>query len=156
MVNNLKIVATNRELSFKYEVIEKIECGIVLNGTEVKSIRESKITLKEGFVLIRNGEAILKNVYIDQYDHGNINNLKETRDRKLLLHREELDKLAGIVKQGGYTIIPYKVGFDRSFVKVEIAVCKGKKLHDKREAIKEKEVKRKIERVIKSNGKNII
>lgn len=150
-MNILKIVATNRELNFKYEVIEKIECGIVLKGTEVKSIRDSKITLKEGFVLIRDGEAILKNVYIDPYDHGNINNLKETRDRKLLMHREEIDKLVGIVKQGGYTIVPYKVGLDRSFVKIEIAVCKGKKLHDKREAIKEKEVKRRIERVMKSN-----
>lgn len=150
-MNILKIVATNRDLNFKYEVIEKIECGIVLKGTEVKSIRESKITLKEGFVLIKNGEVILKNVYIDPYDHGNINNLKETRDRKLLLHKEEIDKLIGVIKQGGYTIVPYKVGFERSFVKVEIAVCKGKKLHDKREAIKEKEAKRRIERVMKSN-----
>lgn len=147
----MKIVATNRDLSFKYEIIEKIECGIVLKGTEVKSIRDSKITLKEGFVLIRNGEAILKNVYIDPFDHGNINNLKETRDRKLLLHREELDKLIGMVKQGGYAIVPYKVGLVKSFVKVEIAICKGKKLHDKRQAIKEKEVKRKIERILKNN-----
>lgn len=151
-MNNLKIVATNRDLNFKYEVIEKIECGIVLRGTEVKSIRDSKINLKDGFALIRNGEIILKNVYIAPYKEGNINNVKETRDRKLLLHKEEIDKLVGMVKQGGYAIVPYKVGFDRSFVKVEIAVCKGKKLHDKREAIKEKEAKRRIDRVMKSNG----
>ncbi len=147
----MKIVATNRELNFKYEVIEKIECGLVLRGTEVKSIRDSKISLKEGFVLIRNGEAILKNVYIAPYEQGNINNEKETRDRKLLMHREEIDKLIGMVKQGGYAIVPYKVGFERSFVKVEIAICKGKKLHDKREAIKEKEAKRRIDRVMKNN-----
>lgn len=150
-MNKLKIVATNRDLNFKYEVIETIDCGVVLKGTEVKSIRESKITLKEGFVLIRNGEVILKNVYIDPFDHGNINNVKETRDRKLLLHKEEIEKLVIKVKQGGYAIVPYKVGFERSFVKIVIAVCKGKKLHDKREAIKEKEVKRKIDRVMKSS-----
>ncbi len=147
----MKIVATNRDLGFKYEIIEKYDAGIVLKGTEVKSIRDSKITLKEGFVLIRGGEAILKNVYIDPYDHGNINNVKDTRDRKLLLHKEEIEKIAIMVKQGGFTIIPYKVGFERGFVKVEIAVCKGKKLHDKREALKEKEAKRKIERVLKNN-----
>lgn len=147
----MKIVATNRELNFKYTVIEKILCGIVLKGTEVKSIRESKISLKEGFVLIRNKEAILKNVYIDPFEHGNINNVKETRDRKLLLHKEEIERLMILTKQGGYALIPYKVGFERNFVKVEIAVCKGKKLQDKRQAIKEKEVKRKIDRVMKSN-----
>lgn len=147
----MKVLATNRELNFKYEVIEKIQCGIVLKGTEVKSIRDSKISIKEGFVLIRNGEAILKNVHIDPFDHGNINNLNETRDRKLLMHKEEIEKISTLVRQGGYAIIPYKVGLSRSFVKVEIAICKGKKLHDKRQSIKEKEEKRKIDRAMKNN-----
>ena len=145
----MRIVATNRELNYKYEVIDTYICGIELKGTEVKSIREAKVNLKDGFAMIRDGEVILKNVYIAPYDKGNINNVGELRDRRLLLHKAEICKLLGKVTQGGYTLIPYKMLFDRQFVKVELALCKGKKLYDKRDSIKEREAKRRIEQAMK-------
>lgn len=145
----MKVVATNRELNYKYEVIDTYICGIELKGTEVKSIREAKVNLKDGFALITNGEVLLKNVYIAPYDKGNINNVKETRDRKLLLHKAEILKILGKVSQGGYTLVPYKIGFEKQYVKVELALCKGKKLYDKREAIKEREAKIKAMQAMK-------
>ena len=148
----MKIVATNRELNFKYEVLDSVICGIVLKGTEVKSIREGKVNLKDGFALIRNGEVFLKNVYIAPYDKGNINNVNELRDRKLLLHKEEIAKLSGRIKIGGITLVPHRLGFEGQYVKVELALCKGKKLYDKREDQKKKEAKLKIEQAIK-NGR---
>lgn len=148
----MKIVATNRELNFKYEVIESIICGIVLKGTEVKSIRDGKVNLKDGFALIRNGEVFLKNVYIAPYDKGNINNVPELRDRKLLLHKEEIAKLSGKIKIGGITLVPHRLGFEGQYVKVELALCKGKKLYDKREDQKKKEAKIKIAQAMK-NGR---
>lgn len=143
----MKIVATNKEIGYKYEIKEKIECGIVLKGTEVKSVRDAKLNIKDSFALIKDGEVILKNMYIAPYEHGNINNVKETRDRKLLLHKAEILKLFNSIKQNGYTLIPAKVYFNNQHVKVELALCKGKKLYDKREAIKEKEVKRRLEKI---------
>lgn len=147
----MKIVATNRELNFKYEVIDTYICGIELKGTEVKSIREAKVNLKDGFAQIKNGEVILKNVYIAPYDKGNINNVAELRDRKLLLHKAEIIKIFGKVSQGGYTLVPYKIGFEKQYVKVELALCKGKKLYDKRESIKERDAKIKMAQVMKNN-----
>lgn len=147
----MKIIATNRELNFKYEVIDTYICGIELKGTEVKSIREAKVNLKDGFALVKDGEAILKNVYIAPYDKGNINNVGELRDRKLLLHKAEIIKILGKVSQGGYTLIPYKMGFEKQYVKVELALCKGKKLYDKRESIKEKDAKLKMAQAMKNN-----
>lgn len=145
----MKIIATNRELNFKYEVMDTYICGIELKGTEVKSIREAKVNLKDGFAMIKDGEAILKNVYIAPYDKGNINNVGELRDRKLLLHKAEIIKILGKVSQGGYTLIPYKMGFEKQYVKVELALCKGKKLYDKRESIKERDAKRRVEQAMK-------
>ena len=145
----MKIVATNRELNFKYEVIDTYICGIELKGTEVKSIRESKVNLKDGFAHIKNGEVILKNVYIAPYDKGNINNVGELRDRKLLLHKSEIIKMLGKVSQGGYTLVPYKIGFEKQYVKVELALCKGKKLFDKRETIKERDAKKRAAQAMK-------
>lgn len=146
----MKILGTNRDLNFKYEIIESLICGLELKGTEVKSIRQAKVNLKEGFAIIRNGEVILKNVHIAHYEEGNSNNVSETRDRKLLLHKDEINKLVGKINQTGYTLAPYKIGFIRNFVKLELAVCKGKKLYDKREELKEKEAKRMIDREIKN------
>ena len=140
----MKIVATNRELNFKYEIIDTYMCGIELKGTEVKSIRESHVNLKDG-------EVFLKNVYIAPYDKGNINNVNDTRDRKLLLHKAEIAKILGKVKEGGYTLVPYKMGFEKQYVKVELALCKGKKLYDKRESIKERDAKRKVAQAMKNN-----
>ena len=145
----MKIIATNRELNYKYEVVDTYICGIELKGTEVKSIREAKVNLKDGFAMIKDGETILKNVYIAPYDKGNINNVGELRDRKLLLHKSEIIKILGKVSQGGYTLIPYKMGFEKQYVKVELALCKGKKLYDKRETIKQREAKRKVEQAMK-------
>ena len=151
----MKVIATNKDLNYKYEVIETIECGIVLSGTEVKSIRDAKVNLKDGFAQIIQGEVILKNVYIAPYEFGNINNLKELRDRKLLLHKEEIAKIQGKIQEKGLTLIPYKMGFEKDLVKVILALAKGKKLYDKREYIKEKESQRKIEKAIKEGTKAI-
>lgn len=143
----MKVVSTNKDIGYKYEIKEKIECGIALKGTEVKSIRDSKLNIKDSFALIKDGEVILKNMYIAPYEHGNINNVNETRDRKLLLHKVEILRLFNTIKQNGYTLIPSKVYFNNQYVKVELALCKGKKLYDKRESIKEKEVKRRLEKI---------
>jgi len=145
----MKIIATNKEAGYKYEIKQKIECGIELKGTEVKSLRDSKCNLKDSFALIRNNEVILKNMYIAPYTHGNINNVNETRDRKLLLHKSEILKLLLEIKQNGYTLVPTKIYFQGEYAKVELALCKGKKLYDKRESIKEKEVKRRIDKLTK-------
>lgn len=147
----MKIVATNKEVGYKYEIKEKIECGIALKGTEVKSLREAKANIKDSFALIRNGEVILKNMFISPYYNGNINNVNETRDRKLLLHKNEILKLSTEIKQNGYTLIPTKVYFTKDYAKIELAICKGKKLYDKRESIKEKEVKRRIDKLTRQN-----
>lgn len=145
----MKVVATNREVNFRYEVVETFICGIALKGSEVKSIREGKVNLKDGFALIRSGEVILKNVYIAPYDKASYNNVPELRDRVLLLHKEEINKLVGKIKIGGYTLIPRKLGFEGRYVKVELCLCRGKKLYDKREDAKKKEAQRKIEQAKK-------
>lgn len=145
----MKIVATNREVNFRYEVIETYICGIALKGSEVKSIRDGKVNLKDGFALIRSGEVILKNVYIAPYDKASYNNVPELRDRVLLLHKEEINKLLGKIKIGGYTLIPRKIGFEGRYVKVELCLCKGKKLYDKREDAKKREAQRKMEQAKK-------
>ncbi len=147
----MKIISTNKEVTHKYEIKEKIECGISLKGTEVKSLRESKVSLKDSFSVIKNGEVILKNMYIAPYNHGSINNVNERRDRKLLLHKSEILKLLNEIKQNGYTLIPTKIYFKGQYAKIEIALCRGKKLYDKRETIKEKEVKRRLEKLTKHN-----
>ena len=147
----MKVLATNRELNFKYEVLETYTCGIELKGTEVKSVRQAKVNLKDGFALIEKGEVWLKNVYIAHYEQGNRNNVDEMRNRKLLLLKEEISRLLGKVTQGGFTLVPYKMGFENGFVKVELALCKGKKLYDKRESIKERDAKLKIAQAMKNN-----
>ena len=145
----MKVVATNREVNFRYEVVETFICGIALKGREVKSIRDGKVNLKDGFALIRSGEVILKKVYIAPYDKASYNNVPELRDRVLLLHKEEINKLIGKIKIGGYTLIPRKLGFEGRYVKVELCLCKGKKLYDKREDAKKKEAQRKMEQAKK-------
>lgn len=140
----MKVVATNREVSFKYEVLETYNCGIVLKGTEVKSIREGKVNLKDGFAIVKDGEIILKNVYIAPYDKASYNNVPDLRDRVLLLRKDEIIKIVGKVKIGGYTLIPRYMGFDGRLVKVTLALCRGKKIYDKREDAKKKEAIKKI------------
>ncbi len=139
-----RISINNREITHKYEIIERLECGIELKGTEVKSIRNSKCNLRDSFALINGGEVILKNMHISPYEMGNINNVPEKRDRKLLLHKLEVLKMIGYIKQGGYTLVPSKIYMKGRWFKTELCICKGKKIYDKRDVIKQSEAKRQI------------
>jgi SsrA-binding protein len=139
---NIKIIVRNRKAHFEYEIIQSFEAGIVLHGTEVKSLRAGKCNLTDGFVEIVGGEAWLKSVHISEYTQGNINNHDPFRDRKLLLNGIEIKKLNQKVKEKGYTIVPLSLYFKNGKVKVEIALAKGKKLYDKRETIAKRDLER--------------
>lgn len=140
----------NRKARFNYFIIEEIECGIELFGSEVKSIRNGNCNIKDSYGVIRNNEVYLINMFIKNYKEASIFNKEETRKRKLLLHKKEIIKLKEKIEKEGYTLIPLKVYFNKNKVKVLLGLCKGKKNFDKREVLKEKEIKRKIEREIKS------
>lgn len=140
----------NRKARFNYFIIEEIECGIELFGSEVKSIRNGNCNIKDSYGVIRNNEVYLINMFIKNYKEASIFNKEETRKRKLLLHKKEIIKLKEKIEKEGYTLIPLKVYFKKNKVKVLLGLCKGKKTYDKREVLKEKEIKRKIEREIKS------
>lgn len=144
MKESQRVNINNKQINFKYEIMEKLECGIELKGTEVKSIREGACNLKDSFAILKNFQIIVKNMHISPYDKGNINNVNPTRDRKLLLHKLEILKISNYIKQGGYTLIPARVYLKGRYVKVELAICKGKKLHDKRASLKEKEALREV------------
>jgi SsrA-binding protein len=148
-----KVVASNREAYHNYHILETHECGIALTGTEVKSIREGRCNLKDGYAQIRQSEAWLMNVHISPYSHGNRENHDPTRARKLLLHRGEIDKLAGKVQEKGLTLVPTKMYLKSGRVKVEIGVAKGKKLYDKRETEKRREADREARAMMKSKGR---
>lgn len=148
-VNKSNVEIRNREINFKYEIIERFECGIELKGTEVKSIRDGMCNLKDSFALIRDNEVMLKNMHISPYEHGNIYNVNPVRDRRLLLHKNEILKMLNYIKQGGYTLVPSKVYTKGRWFKVELCICKGKKLYDKRDSIKEKEAKKQISNIFK-------
>ncbi len=139
-----KICINNREINFKYEIIEKIECGIALKGTEVKSIRDGGCNLKDSFAIIKNNNLILKNMHISPYEMGNINNVDSKRDRVLLVHKKEIIKLMQQVKQNGFALIPSKLYEKGRYIKIELCVAKGKKLYDKRQTMKEKDAKKQI------------
>ena len=140
----------NRKARFNYFIIEEIECGIELFGSEVKSIRNGNCNIKDSYGVIRNNEVYLINMFIKNYKEASIFNKEETRKRKLLLHKKEIIKLKEKIEKEGYTLVPLKVYFNKNKVKVLLGLCKGKKTYDKREVLKEKEIKRKIERDIKS------
>jgi SsrA-binding protein len=146
----VKVVCQNRKAYHDYHIEETLEAGISLLGTEVKSLRDGKANLKDSYVIIKEGELFLLNCHISPYSHGNIANHDPVRTRKLLMHREEIDKLGGKAAAKGYTLIPLKIYFKASFAKVEIGLAKGKRLFEKRETIKEKEARREIERAMKS------
>lgn len=146
-----KVVSDNRKARHLYEIIETYEAGIQLTGTEVKSIREGKVNLQDGYALIRNGEAWLLNAHISPYTgSGEYFNHEPRRTRKLLLHRQEIRKLIGKVEQQGLTLVPLKMYLKRGLVKVSIALGKGKKLHDKREDLKRRQDQRDIQRAMKN------
>lgn len=147
---SFKVVADNRQARFRYEILETYEAGIELKGTEVKSIRESKVNLRDGYALIRSGEAWLLNVHVSPYERSSdYFNHDPRRTRRLLLHKQEIRKLIGKVEQEGLTLIPLKMYLKRGLVKLSIALCKGKKIHDKREALKERQDKREMARAMK-------
>ncbi|WP_124058048.1 SsrA-binding protein SmpB [Vaginisenegalia massiliensis] len=146
---NDKPLASNRKASHDYEIIDTIETGLVLTGTEIKSIRRGKINLKDGFVSIRQGQAWLKNVHVSPYEQGNIFNHDPLRDRKLLLHKQEINKLAQEVKLNSMTLVPLKVYLVRGRAKLLIGLAKGKNKYDKRHALKEKQIKREVSRSLK-------
>lgn len=143
------ILAKNRRANFDYAIEETIEAGIVLQGTEIKSIRAGKVQLKESFIQIRNNEAWIINMHISAYEQGNRFNHDPTRTRKLLLHRRQIDQMIGKTKQQGYTIVPIQMHLKDGFAKILIGLGKGKKNHDRREDLKRKEAKRDVARALK-------
>lgn len=144
-----KLIANNKKAYHDYFILETYETGIVLHGTEVKSLRMGKCSIKEAFIRIEDGEMYLYGMHISPYEKGNIFNKDPLRVRKLLLHRKEIDKIFGKMKEKGMTVVPLKVYFRQSLVKVEIGLAKGKKLYDKREDIAKKDQRREAEREFK-------
>lgn len=146
----MKEIAVNKKAFHDYEIIEKYETGIVLVGTEIKSLRKGKASIKEAYVSFVRNEALVKDMHISIYDEGSYNNHDETRERKLLLHKAEINKLANKCKMQGFTVIPLKVYFnDAGRVKLEIALAKGKSLYDKRESDKKKTMEMAIKQAMK-------
>ena len=139
----------NRKAKYDYNILEEIECGIELVGTEVKSIRNGSVNLKDSYAIIKNGEAYLLNTHISLYEESNIFNHEETRTRKLLLHKKEILKLNDKIRIEGYTLIPLKMYFVKNKVKVLLGICKGKKLYDKRETIKKRDMERELRQKMK-------
>ena len=140
----------NRVARHDYFIEEEYECGLVLTGTEIKSIKDGKANIKDSYGIVRNGEMFLLNMFISHYKEGNIFNHEETRTRKLLMHKSEIRKLANKIKLEGYTLIPLKIYFVRNRAKVLLGLCKGKKNFDKRETMKERDIKRQLEKVSKN------
>ncbi|GAB4483587.1 MAG: SsrA-binding protein SmpB [Thermodesulfovibrionales bacterium] len=146
----MKTVAQNRKAFHDYQFEEQFEAGMVLTGTEVKSLRDGKANLKDSYVIVKNGEAFLLNCHISPYSHGNIMNHDPLRTRKLLLHKKEIEKLQGKAMQKGYSLIPLKIYFKDGRAKVEIGIGRGKRQYEKRESIKKREADREIERAMKT------
>src|SRR5262245_16260660 len=145
-----KAVATNRKAYHDYFIQEKFEAGLMLQGTEVKSLREGRVNLQDSYASVKGGEAFLHHCHISPYSHGNIMNHEPLRTRKLLLHRKEINKLLGKTQQQGLTLIPLRIYFSkRGFAEVELGLAKGKKQHDRRESIKTREASREVERAMK-------
>ena len=139
----------NRKAKFDYNIEETIEAGIVLTGTEIKSIRQGKANLKDSYAVIKNNEVLLLGMHISKYEEGNIFNHDELRTRKLLLHKKEILKLNDKIRLDGFTLVPLKVYFKKNLAKVELGLAKGKKDYDKREAMKERDIKRDLEKKYK-------
>ena len=145
----MEIIAKNRKAYFQYEILEKIEAGVVLTGTEVKSIRNRDVSINESFAHLNNGEIFVYEMHIGQYKQGNRQNHEPKRVRKLLLHKREIAKIAGKIKQKGYTMIPLSLYFKEGVVKVELALVRGKTKIDKREDIKKRDIDREIQRAMR-------
>ena len=150
---NVKLIANNKKAFHDYFIEEKYEAGISLAGTEVKSLRQGKCSIKESFIRIEKGEVFIYGMHISPYEKGNIFNKDPLRVKKLLLHKYEINKMAGKIAEKGYTLVPLQVYFRGSLVKVEIGLAKGKKLYDKREATAIKDAKRNIDREMKERNR---
>ena len=147
----MKVICSNKKASFEYFILERFEAGIKLKGTEIKSIRAGKCNINDAYIIMKNNRPYLLNMFIAKYEHGNIFNHDELRSRELLLHKKECDRLVSKIKQEGLTLVALKAYFEGSLVKIEVGLCKGKKLQDKRETIKERDTKRAIQKEIKNN-----
>lgn len=145
-----KTIADNRKARHDYELYDRYEAGLELKGTEIKSIRRGKVQLKDSYISFYNNEAYIKGMHISPYEFGNIFNHDETRDRKLLLHKKEIRKLYQDTRIKGYTVVPVRLYLSKGLAKLEIALAKGKNLHDKRESQKAKDAKREIEKALKN------
>ena len=141
---NIKLIAKNPTAYHNYFIDDKLEAGIVLSGTEIKSIRAGKVNLKDSYAIIKNGEVFIIGMHISPYEHGSIFNKDPLRDRKLLLNRKEINKLIGLTKQKGFSLVPISLYFKDSFVKLELGIGKGKKLYDKRQDIAKKDAQKQI------------
>jgi len=152
----IKIIATNRAARHYYHILDTHEAGLVLEGAEVKSVREGKVNLKDGFARVEQGEVWLYNMHISPTFHGDRRGYDPLRRRKLLLHKEEIKRLTGKVAERGLTLVPVELYFKKGLVKVSIALAKGKKIYDKREAIKKRDIQRETERVLREHWKKRI
>lgn len=146
---DVKQVASNRKAQHDYFLEDRFEAGIALTGTEIKSVRASRVNLRDGFVMLRNGEAWLVNVHISPYDFGNRENHEPRRERRLLLHRQEIRKLQGKVNERGWTIVPISMYLKAGRAKVEIALVRGKRLYDKKDSVAERDADRELRRELK-------
>jgi SsrA-binding protein len=153
MAEGIKVVAQNKKARHDYHIEETFETGLVLTGTEIKSIRTGKANLKESFARIQNGEVFLHNMHVSPYEQGNQFNHEPLRTRKLLMNRKEINKLIGITKEKGYSLVPLSMYLKRGFAKLELALARGKKNYDKRETLKKKDAQREIERGFRENQK---
>ncbi len=153
MAKDAKTLATNRKARHEYHILETIEAGIVLKGTEIKSVRNGRVNLKDSFARVERGEVIVYNLHISPYDFGNRENHDPLRPRKLLLHRDEIRRLVGKTQEKGMTLIPLSIYIRNGYAKVELALAKGKKLYDKRDDLKEREMNREIERAFRERTK---
>ncbi len=149
-----KIISSNRAAYHNYFILDTYEAGIVLKGTEVKSAREGSVNLKEGYVLVRDGEIWLLNVHINQYSHGNRENHDPIRERRLLMHKREIVRLQSKIKEKGLTVVPTKFYFKNGFIKCEIGIARGKKLHDKRETETKKDQEREARSALKQRNRD--
>lgn len=147
-----KFIAKNPTARHNYNITDTLETGIVLSGTEIKSIRAGKVNIKNSYAMVKNGEVFIIGMHVSPYDHGNIYNKDPLRDRKLLLNKREINKLIGLVKQQGITLVPMSLYFKKSFVKVELGIGKGKNLYDKRQDMAKRDANRDIQREIKSRN----
>ncbi len=153
MGENTKTIATNKNAFHEYFIIESIEAGIELTGTEIKSIRQGGVNLKDSWCSVDNGEMLIKQMHISPYEHGNIFNKDPLRVRRLLLHKREIMRLFGLVRQQGLALVPLSLYFKGSLVKVQLGLCKGKKLYDKRAVAAEKAANRDIARALKEQNR---